>query len=121
MNTNRILPDALLAAYVKLGATPRRGWAYTPTSNEGHGLGVYSEAEHGDMIKQPAFGELEARGHSVDYLLGYYDGFDGMSRFVHHTIYTSGEPTADYKLGWDDGKAGWDKVKHLAREGAARG
>lgn len=119
---NRILPDMVLAAYEKTGLKPvQEGWTDVNDNYEPCACGLSVSYIVGD--KEQRFGEMHNSYNTVEesiiefisnkltldipYAEGFVDGFDGSSLDDEVNM-------PNYTQGYEDGKACWLAVKHLA-------
>ena len=117
--SKRITPEEVLAAYEATGLKPvQESWTDMVNGQRcGCGLTAVAMSKRKGLDFSDFFsnlGDLDAEdrmlahelGLPLDYVWGFAAGFDGNSPF--------GIDYADWRLGYKDGRAAWEAVKHLA-------
>jgi len=120
MPTKRLSPDAIDEAYDRIGATPRRYGYFQPSDSSGCGLGVYAIANLGC---EPGWNsrlfnvQLRDAGYDQNYRRGFAWGFDGEELDPEHDQDVMSNEL--FMMGYPDGQAAWERVKHRAKGGCA--
>ncbi|WP_010271408.1 hypothetical protein [Paenibacillus senegalensis] len=117
MTINRIAPEQVKEAYEKTGLKPMQNGWFEISTKCACGLSAVLAAEKGIEWLESQFRLRRSRSYIASerlnllpsYVTGFTSGFDG-GVFFHSEGGTSA-------LGYEDGKAAWEAVKHLAGGG----
>lgn len=101
---NRIIPEQVEEAYKKTRLKPRQGYWINDRCACGLGV-VYAKKTGARSFSAGLPGKIRRRfGLSLNYLEGFIVGFDGERDY---------SVDKEFKQGFEDGKAAWNRVKHL--------
>ncbi|ALS22125.1 hypothetical protein [Paenibacillus naphthalenovorans] len=103
---NRITPEMVLKAYQKTGLKPIRGEYFSDGC--ACGMGAIYKLHGGNIISGIEVDKYTMNLTSINYMEGFYTGFDGKEDLTEETAFNKEE-----WMGYVDGKAAWEAVKHL--------
>jgi hypothetical protein len=103
----KITPEMILDAYENTGLKPKQGDYFSKDGKCACGLGAFYAFNNNTKELDGSYvGNYISKLISYDYLSGFIDGFDS-NEYI-------GDPLDEEIIGYKDGIAAWEAVKHLA-------